>query len=103
MKIVVRGGCVDELSVDEMELDVWRFRLLETTFLKLANAAFRDDGQPLMLDDIEKDLPANSSKLLTESKWTFITQESALDNLGLRTLVQTVFDMQEVAEPYSRH
>ncbi|XP_074327105.1 uncharacterized protein LOC141665041 isoform X4 [Apium graveolens] len=42
MKIVVRGGCVDELSVDEMELDVWRFRLLETTFLKLANAAFRD-------------------------------------------------------------
>ncbi|XP_074368356.1 uncharacterized protein At3g06530-like isoform X2 [Apium graveolens] len=34
------------------------------------------DGQPLMLDDIEKDLPANSSKLLTESKWTFITQES---------------------------
>ncbi|KAL8149006.1 hypothetical protein AgCh_006137 [Apium graveolens] len=35
----------------------------------------RCDGQPLMLDDIEKDLPANSSKLLTESKWTFITQE----------------------------
>ncbi|KAL8146730.1 ubiquitin-like-conjugating enzyme ATG10 [Apium graveolens] len=33
------------------------------------------DGQPLMLDDIEKDLPANSSKLLSESKWTFITQE----------------------------
>lgn len=33
------------------------------------------DGQPLVLDDIEKDLPANSSKILTESKWTFITQE----------------------------
>lgn len=33
------------------------------------------DGQPLMLDNIEKDLPANSSKMLTESKWTFITQE----------------------------
>ncbi|XP_074327100.1 uncharacterized protein LOC141665041 isoform X2 [Apium graveolens] len=64
-----------------MELDVWRFRLLETTFLKLANAAFRDDGQPLMLDDIEKDLPANSSKLLTESKWTFITQELMLLSL----------------------
>lgn len=33
------------------------------------------DGQPLVLVDIEKDLPANSSKMLTESKWTFITQE----------------------------
>ncbi|XP_028053140.1 ubiquitin-like-conjugating enzyme ATG10 isoform X4 [Camellia sinensis] len=33
------------------------------------------DGQPLVLDDIEKDLPANSAKVLMESKWTFITQE----------------------------
>ncbi|GMP48715.1 hypothetical protein CsSME_00015976 [Camellia sinensis var. sinensis] len=37
--------------------------------------AYRSDGQPLVLDDIEKDLPANSAKVLMESKWTFITQE----------------------------
>ncbi|XP_044503469.1 ubiquitin-like-conjugating enzyme ATG10 isoform X2 [Mangifera indica] len=33
------------------------------------------DGQPLVLDEIEKDLPACSAKVLLESKWTFITQE----------------------------
>ncbi|XP_068321657.1 ubiquitin-like-conjugating enzyme ATG10 [Pyrus communis] len=33
------------------------------------------DGQPLALEEIEKDLPARSSKVLLESKWTFITQE----------------------------
>ncbi|KAM1318546.1 hypothetical protein EV2_003871 [Malus domestica] len=33
------------------------------------------DGQPLALEEIEKDLPACSSKVLLESKWTFITQE----------------------------
>lgn len=37
--------------------------------------AYRSDGQPLVLDDIEKDLPAYSAKVLIESKWTFITQE----------------------------
>ncbi|XP_004290115.1 PREDICTED: ubiquitin-like-conjugating enzyme ATG10 [Fragaria vesca subsp. vesca] len=33
------------------------------------------DGQPLGWDEIEKDLPVCSSKVLLESKWTFITQE----------------------------
>lgn len=33
------------------------------------------DGQPLLLNEIEKDLPGHSAKLLSESKWTFITQE----------------------------
>jgi len=37
--------------------------------------AYYSDGQPLMLDEIEKDLPANSAKVLSESKWTFLTQE----------------------------
>ncbi|KAM7527517.1 hypothetical protein LguiB_030927 [Lonicera macranthoides] len=37
--------------------------------------AYCSDGQPLTLDDIEKDLPANSAKVLSESKWTFVTQE----------------------------
>ncbi|CAN6688384.1 unnamed protein product [Malus baccata var. baccata] len=33
------------------------------------------DGQPLALEETEKDLPACLSKVLLESKWTFITQE----------------------------
>ncbi|KAK4259443.1 hypothetical protein QN277_005772 [Acacia crassicarpa] len=33
------------------------------------------DGQPLLFSEIEKDLPGLSVKLLSESKWTFITQE----------------------------
>ncbi|GAV76526.1 Autophagy_act_C domain-containing protein [Cephalotus follicularis] len=37
--------------------------------------AYCSDGQPLLLDEIEKDLPACSAKLLLESKWTFISQE----------------------------
>ncbi|XP_058101869.1 ubiquitin-like-conjugating enzyme ATG10 [Magnolia sinica] len=36
---------------------------------------YRSDGQPLALDDIEKDLPSYSSSILKESKWTFMTQE----------------------------
>lgn len=35
----------------------------------------RNDGQPLDLEDIEKDLPTHSAKVLLKSKWTFITQE----------------------------
>ncbi|KAJ7950589.1 ubiquitin-like-conjugating enzyme ATG10 [Quillaja saponaria] len=37
--------------------------------------AYHNDGQPLMFHEIEKDLPAQSAKILLESKWTFITQE----------------------------
>ncbi|KAI4354099.1 hypothetical protein L6164_002998 [Bauhinia variegata] len=37
--------------------------------------AYHTDGQPLLFNDIEKDLPGNSAKLPSESKWTFITQE----------------------------
>ncbi|KAM6564760.1 hypothetical protein CsatB_024758 [Cannabis sativa] len=37
--------------------------------------AYWIDGQPLKLEEIEKDLPSSSSKVLVESKWTFITQE----------------------------
>ena len=33
------------------------------------------DGEPLEFDEIEKDLPAYSKKALSDSKWTFITQE----------------------------
>ncbi|XP_076881085.1 ubiquitin-like-conjugating enzyme ATG10 [Bidens hawaiensis] len=33
------------------------------------------DGQPLNKDEIEKNLPTESAKVMTESKWTFITQQ----------------------------
>lgn len=55
-KIVVRGGGVDELCVDEMELDVWRFRLPEATLPELASAAFRDGELVVVVpkgDDVE--------------------------------------------------
>ncbi|KAL9169380.1 hypothetical protein ABFS82_04G075900 [Erythranthe guttata] len=37
--------------------------------------AYCNDGQPLSLDDIEKDIPVNSAELITRSKWTFMTQQ----------------------------
>ncbi|KAL8261947.1 hypothetical protein R6Q59_026001 [Mikania micrantha] len=37
--------------------------------------AYCSDGQPLNKDEIENNLPAESAKMLKESKWTFITQE----------------------------
>ncbi|KAF4363523.1 hypothetical protein G4B88_022084 [Cannabis sativa] len=41
-KIVVRGSGSTELSLDELELDMWRFRLPETTRPELARAVFVD-------------------------------------------------------------
>ncbi|CAM8921675.1 unnamed protein product [Rhodiola kirilowii] len=37
--------------------------------------AYTNDGSPLCLDDVEKDLPTIYAKELSDSKWTFITQE----------------------------
>ncbi|KAK6238776.1 hypothetical protein QUC31_004245 [Theobroma cacao] len=37
--------------------------------------AYCSDGRPLLLDEIEKELPACSSKESPETKWAFITQE----------------------------
>ncbi|XP_041993503.1 ubiquitin-like-conjugating enzyme ATG10 isoform X4 [Salvia splendens] len=37
--------------------------------------AYRNDGQPLLLDVIENDISIDSAKLLTRAKWTFVTQE----------------------------
>ncbi|KAJ0719857.1 hypothetical protein HanLR1_Chr08g0286451 [Helianthus annuus] len=37
--------------------------------------AHSSDGQLLNQDEIEKNLPTESAKVLTESKWTFITQQ----------------------------
>ncbi|KAG6597440.1 hypothetical protein SDJN02_10083, partial [Cucurbita argyrosperma subsp. argyrosperma] len=42
IKIVVRENESLELAIDELELDMWRFRLPETTRPELASAAFVD-------------------------------------------------------------
>ncbi|XP_019052621.1 PREDICTED: ubiquitin-like-conjugating enzyme ATG10 isoform X2 [Nelumbo nucifera] len=65
------------LSCDE-EVHFYDFHILYSGSYKVPVLYFRayySDGQPLALDDIEKDLPPNSLKILRESKWTFITQE----------------------------
>lgn len=41
-KIVIRGGDVVELTMDELELDMWRFRLPATTRPELASAVYVD-------------------------------------------------------------
>ncbi|KAH9682601.1 Heat shock protein [Citrus sinensis] len=42
-KIVIRpNGCVELSSLDELELDMWRFRLPESTRPELASAVFED-------------------------------------------------------------
>ncbi|XP_059659985.1 ubiquitin-like-conjugating enzyme ATG10 isoform X2 [Cornus florida] len=60
------------------ELHHYDFHIVYSTSYRVPVLYFRaycSDGQPLVLDDFEKDLPANSVKAITESKWTFITQE----------------------------
>ncbi|XP_059305070.1 ubiquitin-like-conjugating enzyme ATG10 [Lycium ferocissimum] len=37
--------------------------------------AYCSDGEPLAIEDLEKDFPAYTAKELAISKWTFITQE----------------------------
>ncbi|XP_043691454.1 uncharacterized protein LOC122642104 [Telopea speciosissima] len=41
-KIVIRGSNLLELSLDELELDLWRFRLPPSTRPELANAVYVD-------------------------------------------------------------
>ncbi|KAK9281280.1 hypothetical protein L1049_004177 [Liquidambar formosana] len=80
-------GCSEEeepidnaLSVQSYshEVHCYDFHIVYSTSYRVPVLYFRaycSDGQPLVLDDIEKDFPVNSAKLLLESKWTFITQE----------------------------
>lgn len=49
------------------------------------------DGQPLCLDDIEKDIPVDSAQLLTISKWTFMTQEVNSQNLSLYKMMSFIY------------
>ncbi|GMP90972.1 hypothetical protein CsSME_00041872 [Camellia sinensis var. sinensis] len=47
-KIVIRGTNVLDLSMDELELDMWRFRLPASTRPELASAAY-NDGQLVVM------------------------------------------------------
>ncbi|PIN17482.1 hypothetical protein CDL12_09860 [Handroanthus impetiginosus] len=37
--------------------------------------AYCNDGQPLLLDDIKREITVNSAELLSRCKWTFMTKE----------------------------
>lgn len=54
------------------------FHIVYSTIYRVPVLFFRayyNDGQTLVLDDIQKDLPFITTKVLMETKWTFITQE----------------------------
>ncbi|KAL5794476.1 hypothetical protein ACOSP7_003070 [Xanthoceras sorbifolium] len=60
------------------EVHFYDFHIVYSTSYRVPVLYFRaycSGGQPLVLDEIEKDLPACSAKVLLESKWTFITLE----------------------------
>ncbi|XWS47130.1 hypothetical protein CRYUN_Cryun14cG0126500 [Craigia yunnanensis] len=63
---------------NQHELHYHDFHMVYSNTFKVPVLYFRaycSDGRPLPLDEIEKELPACSSKELSKSKWTFITQE----------------------------
>ncbi|XP_026423877.1 ubiquitin-like-conjugating enzyme ATG10 isoform X1 [Papaver somniferum] len=63
---------------DQEELHHYDFHIVYSNSYRvpvLYFRGYRSDGQILTLDEVERDLPANSLKVLRESKWTFITQE----------------------------
>ncbi|CAK9147038.1 unnamed protein product [Ilex paraguariensis] len=51
-KIVIRGDDVLDLSVDELELDLWRFRLPASTLPELASAAYSDGELIVMVPKV---------------------------------------------------
>ncbi|KAF2284678.1 hypothetical protein GH714_029131 [Hevea brasiliensis] len=60
------------------EMHYYDFHIVYSASYRVPVLYFRgyySDGCPLQLNEIEKDLPACSAKVLLESKWTFITQE----------------------------
>ncbi|TYI20317.1 hypothetical protein ES332_A07G228700v1 [Gossypium tomentosum] len=60
------------------ELHYCDFQIVYSSTFRVPVLYFRaycSDGRPLPLDEIEKELPACSSKELSKKKWTFITQE----------------------------
>ncbi|XAR58795.1 hypothetical protein NMG60_11014340 [Bertholletia excelsa] len=66
------------VQTDGREVICFDFHIVYSSSYRVPVLYFRacsSDGQPLVLDDVIKDLPANSVKVLLESKWTFLTQE----------------------------
>ncbi|KAG8640413.1 ubiquitin-like-conjugating enzyme ATG10 isoform X2 [Manihot esculenta] len=60
------------------EVHYYDFHIVYSASYRVPVLYFRgydSEGLPLQLNEIEKDLPACSAKVLLESKWTFITQE----------------------------
>ncbi|OUZ99304.1 Autophagy-related protein 3 [Macleaya cordata] len=63
---------------DDQEMHFYDFHIVYSNSYRVPVLYFRgyqSDGQLLALDEIERDLPLNSLKILRESKWTFMTQE----------------------------
>ncbi|CAI0390552.1 unnamed protein product [Linum tenue] len=69
----------DEESTDSATLPYYfDFHIIYSASFRVPVLYFRaycSDGRSLGLNEIESVLPANSAKVLLESKWTFITQE----------------------------
>ncbi|XP_021733470.1 ubiquitin-like-conjugating enzyme ATG10 [Chenopodium quinoa] len=60
------------------EVHYYDFHIVYSNSYRIPVLYFRgynSDGQTLLLDQIERDLPPRSVEVLTESKWTFITQQ----------------------------
>ncbi|XXG44597.1 hypothetical protein AAC387_Pa01g4357 [Persea americana] len=81
------GSCIgEEEPLDDatlvqsynQESHVYDFHILYSASYRVPVLYFRGyrcDGQPMVLEDIENDLPSISSKQMKEFKWAFITQE----------------------------
>ncbi|KAK7382776.1 hypothetical protein VNO80_01838 [Phaseolus coccineus] len=66
------------LVCPEHEVNHYDFHIIYSSSYRVPVLYFRSyhsDGQLLPFNEIEKDLPGHSAKLLSESKWTFITHE----------------------------
>ncbi|KAL9239660.1 hypothetical protein vseg_013962 [Gypsophila vaccaria] len=69
--------CFESEASTTQEVHYYDFHIVYSNSYRMPVLYFRgydSDGQPLMLNQIERDLPPSSAKELTESKWTFITQ-----------------------------
>ncbi|KNA21925.1 hypothetical protein SOVF_038780 [Spinacia oleracea] len=73
--------CTDPASLVQQaaqQVHYYDFHIVYSSSYRIPVLYFRgynSDGQTLKLDQIERDLPPSSVEVLTESKWTFITQQ----------------------------
>ncbi|KAL5718727.1 E2-like conjugating enzyme atg10 [Ranunculus cassubicifolius] len=75
-----RFSCSTSIQVHNngQDLHFYDLHIVYSTSYRVPMLYFRgyqSDGQPLASDDIEKDLPYHSSKMLKDSRWTFMTIE----------------------------